>query len=204
MSHDSYQNPLCTRYASRTMQHIFSDDFKFSTWRRLWTALAESEMELGLPITKEQVEELRAHIHDIDYDMAAAEEKAVRHDVMAHVHTYAACCPKAGGIIHLGATSCFVGDNTDLIQMHEGLLQIRRLLLTALDALADFMERWKDQPTLGYTHFQAAQPTTVWSSWILLWIISSSGAARVPPAPAPAFWSCSTATRTRCGSWTGG
>ncbi len=161
MSHDSYQNPLCTRYASRTMQHIFSDDFKFSTWRRLWTALAESEMELGLPITKEQVEELRAHIHDIDYDMAAREEKAVRHDVMAHVHTYAACCPKAGGIIHLGATSCFVGDNTDLIQMHEGLLQIRRLLLTALDALADFMERWKDQPTLGYTHFQAAQPTTV-------------------------------------------
>ena len=159
--HESYRNPLCSRYASRTMQHIFSDDFKFSTWRKLWVALAESEMELGLPVTKEQVEELRAHIYDIDYDMAAREEKRVRHDVMAHVHTYGACCPKAKGIIHLGATSCFVGDNTDLIQMHEAMHQVRRLLLGTLDALADFMERWKDQPTLAFTHFQAAQPTTV-------------------------------------------
>ena len=159
--HDTYRNPLCSRYASRTMQHIFSDDFKFSTWRRLWTALAESEMELGLPITQEQVDELRAHIHDIDYDMAAQEEARVRHDVMAHVHTYGACCPKAKGIIHLGATSCFVGDNTDLIQMHEAMGQIRRLLINTLAALADFMERWKIQPTLAFTHFQAAQPTTV-------------------------------------------
>ena len=159
--HDTYRNPLCSRYASRTMQHIFSDDFKFSTWRKLWTALAESEMELGLPVTKEQVEELRAHIHDIDYDMAAREEARVRHDVMAHVRTYGACCPKAKGIIHLGATSCFVGDNTDLIQMHEAMIQIRRLLLGALAALKDFMEKWKDQPTLAFTHFQAAQPTTV-------------------------------------------
>ena len=159
--HDSYRNPLCTRYASRTMQQIFSDDFKFSTWRKLWVALAESEMELGLPITREQVEELRAHIYDIDYDMAAREEKEVRHDVMAHVHTYGACCPGAKGIIHLGATSCFVGDNTDLIQMHEAMIQVRRLLLGALAALKDFMEKWKDQPTLAFTHFQAAQPTTV-------------------------------------------
>ena len=159
--HDTYRNPLCSRYASRTMQHIFSDDFKFSTWRRLWTALAESEMELGLPITQEQVDELRAHIHDIDYDMAAQEEARVRHDVMAHVHTYGACCPKAKGIIHLGATSCFVGDNTDLIQMHEAMGQIRRLLINTLAALADFMEHWKNQPTLAFTHFQAAQPTTV-------------------------------------------
>ncbi len=159
--HDTYQSPLCSRYASRTMQHIFSDDFKFSTWRRLWTALAESEMELGLPVTAEQVEELRAHIHDIDYDMAAREEDRVRHDVMAHVHTYGACCPKAKGIIHLGATSCFVGDNTDLIQMYEAMGQIRRLLINTLGALADFMERWKGQPTLAFTHFQAAQPTTV-------------------------------------------
>lgn len=159
--HDTYRNPLCSRYASRTMQHIFSDDFKFSTWRKLWTALAESEMELGLPVTQEQVDELRAHIHDIDYEMAAQEEARVRHDVMAHVHTYGACCPKAKGIIHLGATSCFVGDNTDLIQMHEAMGQVRRLLINTLAALADFMERWKDQPTLAFTHFQAAQPTTV-------------------------------------------
>ena len=115
--HDTYQSPLCSRYASRTMQHIFSDDFKFSTWRRLWTALAESEMELGLPVTAEQVEELRAHIHDIDYDMAAREEDRVRHDVMAHVHTYGACCPMALGFIIWGATSCFGGYNRDLFLM---------------------------------------------------------------------------------------
>ena len=125
--HDSYRNPLCTRYASREMQHIFSDDNKFSTWRKLWVALAESERELGLPITQEQIDELRAHIYDIDYDMAAREERRVRHDVMAHVLTYGACCPKAKGILHLGATSCYVGDNTDIIQMRQGLLQVRRL-----------------------------------------------------------------------------
>ena len=159
--HDSYRNPLCSRYASRTMQHIFSEDFKFSTWRKLWVALAESEQELGLPITDAQIQQMRAHINDIDYEMAAAEEKRVRHDVMAHVLTYGACCPDAKPIIHLGATSCYVGDNTDIIQMREGLWQIRRLLVNTLAALADFMEKWKGQPTLAYTHFQAAQPTTV-------------------------------------------
>ena len=159
--HDSYRNPLCSRYASRTMQHIFSEDFKFSTWRKLWIALAESEQELGLPITDAQIQQMRAHIDDIDYDMAAREEKRVRHDVMAHVLTYGACCPDAKPIIHLGATSCYVGDNTDIIQMREGLWQIRRLLVNTLNALADFMEKWKGQPTLAYTHFQAAQPTTV-------------------------------------------
>ena len=158
--HDSYRNPLCSRYASRTMQHIFSEDFKFSTWRKLWIALAESEQELGLPITA-QIQQMRSHIYDIDYDMAAREEKRVRHDVMAHVLTYGACCPDAKPIIHLGATSCYVGDNTDIIQMREGLWQIRRLLVNTLNALADFMEKWKGQPTLAYTHFQAAQPTTV-------------------------------------------
>ena len=159
--HDSYRNPLCSRYASRTMQHIFSEDFKFSTWRKLWIAMAESEQELGLPITDAQIQQMRAHIDDIDYDMAAREEKRVRHDVMAHVLTYGACCPDAKPIIHLGATSCYVGDNTDIIQMREGLWQIRRLLVNTLNALADFMEKWKGQPTLAYTHFQAAQPTTV-------------------------------------------
>ena len=159
--HDSYRNPLCSRYASRTMQHIFSEDFKFSTWRKLWIALAESEQELGLPITDAQIQQMRAHIDDIDYDMAAREEKRVRHDVMAHVLTYGACCPDAKPIIHLGATSCYVGDNTDIIQMREGLWQLRRLLVNTLNALADFMEKWKGQPTLAYTHFQAAQPTTV-------------------------------------------
>ena len=161
MMHDSYRNPLCSRYASRTMQHIFSEDFKFSTWRKLWIALAESEQELGLPITDAQIQQMRAHIDDIDYDMAAREEKRVRHDVMAHVLTYGACCPDAKPIIHLGATSCYVGDNTDIIQMREGLWQLRRLLVNTLNALADFMEKWKGQPTLAYTHFQAAQPTTV-------------------------------------------
>ena len=159
--HDSYRNPLCSRYASRTMQHIFSEDFKFSTWRKLWIALGESEQELGLPITDAQIQQMRAHIDEIDYDMAAREEKRVRHDVMAHVLTYGACCPDAKPIIHLGATSCYVGDNTDIIQMREGLWQIRRLLVNTLNALADFMEKWKGQPTLAYTHFQAAQPTTV-------------------------------------------
>ena len=124
--HDRYVNPLCTRYAGRTMQHIYSDDNKFSTWRRLWVALAESEQELGLPITDEQIRELRAHITDIDYDYAAAREHEVRHDVMAHVLTYGACCPEAKPILHLGATSCYVGDNTDIILMREALEQIRR------------------------------------------------------------------------------
>ena len=159
--HEFYENPLCGRYAGEEMKRLFSDDFKFSTWRRLWLALAESEQALGLPITDEQLDELRAHLDDIDYESAARHEHEVRHDVMAHVLTYGEACPKARGIIHLGATSCYVGDNTDVIRMREGLRLIRRLLLTAIAELAAFAERTKAQPTLAYTHFQAAQPTTV-------------------------------------------
>ncbi len=158
---DIYENPLCARYASRAMQHIFSPDFKFSTWRRLWVALAEAEQELGLPITDEQIEEMRAHLDDIDYAKAAEYESRLRHDVMAHIRTFGELCPKAKPIIHLGATSCYVGDNTDVIQLREGLLQVRKLLVNAIAALSDFAKANKDIPTLAYTHFQAAQPTTV-------------------------------------------
>ncbi len=161
MSKPIYENPLCARYASREMQRIFSPDFKFSTWRRLWIALAESEQELGLPITDAQLDELRAHIDDIDYDRAAEYEKRLRHDVMAHIRTYGDLCPTAKPIIHLGATSCYVGDNTDIIQLREGLLRIRKLLVNAIAALSDFARAHKDVPTLAYTHYQAAQPTTV-------------------------------------------
>ena len=161
MHKEIYENPLCGRYASKEMQRIFSPDNKFSTWRRLWIALAESEKELGLAITDAQIEEMKQHIDDIDYDKAADYEKKLRHDVMAHIHTYADLCPTAAPIIHLGATSCFVGDNTDILQMKEGLLQIKKLLVSLMRALADFAEREKDTPTLAYTHFQAAQPTTV-------------------------------------------
>lgn len=156
-----YENPLCRRYAGREMQQIFSDDRKFSTWRRLWLALAESERKLGLDITDEQLDEMRAHLYDIDYAAAAAREREVRHDVMAHIYAYGLVCPKAKPIIHLGATSCFVGDNTDIILQRDALLRIRRLLLSAIAALADFAERYKAQPALAYTHFQAAQPTTM-------------------------------------------
>ena len=156
-----YQNPLCVRYASDTMKQIFSDDNKFSTWRKLWIALAESEKELGLNITDEQIEEMKAHIYDIDYDKARAYEKELRHDVMSHVHTFGDACPKAMPIIHLGATSCYVGDNTDIIVMRQALLQVKKLLVSAIAALRDFAEKNKDVPTLAYTHFQAAQPTTV-------------------------------------------
>ena len=159
--HDRYQNPLCARYAGTEMQQIFSDDRKFSTWRRLWLALAESEQALGIGITDEQLEEMRAHLEDIDYVMAADFEKKLRHDVMAHVHTFAACCPAAAPIIHLGATSCYVGDNTDVINMRDGLLLVRKKLLGVMKALADFAEANRAVPTLAYTHFQAAQPTTV-------------------------------------------
>lgn len=159
--HNTYDSPLCTRYAGRAMQQIFSDDNKFTTWRRLWIALAESEQELGLPITDAQIEQLKAHISDIDYEFAAAREHEVRHDVMAHVLTYGECCPDAKPILHLGATSCYVGDNTDIIIMREALLQVRRMLVNVLSALADFAETHKAQPTLAYTHFQAAQPTTI-------------------------------------------
>ena len=159
--HDSYQNPLCSRYAGNEMQRIFSDQQKFSTWRRLWLALAESEQALGLPITDAQLDEMRLHLDDIDYDLAARKEKELRHDVMAHVHTFAAACPKAAPIIHLGATSCYVGDNTDILNQRDALLLIRRKLLSVMLTLADFAGKNRDLPTLAFTHFQAAQPTTV-------------------------------------------
>ncbi len=161
MSTDNYTSPLSTRYASREMQFIFSADNKFRTWRKLWIALAETERELGLPITEAQIEELKAHAEDIDYDAAAAYEKQLRHDVMAHVHTYGDCCPNAKGIIHLGATSCYVGDNTDVIIMRDALSLIRRKLVNVIAKLSDFAAAYKDMPTLGFTHFQPAQPTTV-------------------------------------------
>ncbi len=158
---DSYESPLCSRYAGKKMQKIFSADNKFSTWRRLWLALAESEQELGLDITDEQLDEMRAHLNDIDYELAAKLEHELRHDVMAHIRTFGAACPKAMPIIHLGATSCYVGDNTDIILQREALAEIRAGLLRAISALADFAEKYKSLPTLAYTHFQAAQPTTL-------------------------------------------
>ena len=160
-NHEFYDNPLCGRYAGEEMQRLFSDDFKFSTWRRLWIALAESEKELGLDISDGQIEQMKAHITDIDYDRAAAHEREVRHDVMAHVLTFGECCPEARPIIHLGATSCYVGDNTDIIRMREALLLVRRQLVNAINELKKFAQKYKSVPTLAYTHFQAAQPTTV-------------------------------------------
>ncbi len=161
MSNTNYTSALSERYPSREMQYIFSPEMKFRTWRRLWIALAESEMELGLPITQGQIDQLKAHQDDINYDVARAREKEVRHDVMSHVYAYGCQCPDAKGIIHLGATSCYVGDNTDMIVMKEGLLLIRRKLINTIASLADFAEEYKDMPTLAYTHYQAAQPTTV-------------------------------------------
>ena len=161
MSHDVYSDPLIERYASREMAALFSDDFKFGTWRRLWVALARAEQALGLPITDEQIAELEAHVSDINYDVANAKERELRHDVMAHVAAYGAQCPKAKGIIHLGATSADVGDNTDLIQMREGLRLIQARLAACLRALAAFADEHKAQATLGFTHFQPAQLTTV-------------------------------------------
>ncbi|MGI6166839.1 MAG: adenylosuccinate lyase [Eubacteriales bacterium] len=167
--HDAYENPLCVRYASEEMKRIFSDDVKFRTWRRLWIALAEAERELGLPITEEQIAELKAAADKIDYDKAAAYESELRHDVMAHIRAYAGQCPTAGGIIHLGATSCYVGDNTDIIVMREALRIVRRKLINCIAAAADFAEKHKDVPTLAYTHFQPAQPTTA-GKRATLWI----------------------------------
>ncbi|MBR5411345.1 MAG: adenylosuccinate lyase [Clostridia bacterium] len=158
---DVYMNPLCVRYASEEMKRIFSDDNKFSTWRKLWVALAKAEKALGIGITDEQIAEMEAHIYDIDYDKAREYEFVRRHDVMAHVLTFGDACPNAKPIIHLGATSCYVGDNTDIIVMRQGLRRVKRLLINTLEALAAFAEKWKDTPTLAYTHFQAAQPTTV-------------------------------------------
>ena len=159
--YDKYQSPLSERYAGKEMQYIFSPDKKFKTWRRLWIALAETEKELGLPITQEQIDELKSHAEDINYEAAKEREKLVRHDVMSHVYAYGEQCPKARGIIHLGATSCYVGDNTDIIIMTEGLQLVRKKLLNVMAVLAEFAEKYKNQPTLGFTHFQPAQPTTV-------------------------------------------
>ena len=156
-----YTSPLSERYPSKEMKYLFSPEMKFRTWRRLWIALAEAEQELGLEITDEQLEELRAHKDDINFEAAKEREKEVRHDVMSHVYAYGLQCPKAKGIIHLGATSCYVGDNTDLIIMTEGLKLIRRKIINVLEALSKFAEEYKALPTLGYTHFQPAQPTTV-------------------------------------------
>lgn len=158
---DRYQSPLSERYASREMQYIFSPDKKFKTWRRLWIALAETEHELGLPVSQEQIDELKAHADDINYDVAKERERLVRHDVMSHVYAYGQQCPKAKGIIHLGATSCYVGDNTDIIIMTEGLKLVRKKLINVMAELAKFAEKYKNQPTLAFTHFQPAQPTTV-------------------------------------------
>ena len=158
---DAYVSPLCQRYASKQMQYVFSPDFKFGTWRRLWVALAKAEKSLGIDITDEQIREMESKVDDIDYEYAAAREKEVRHDVMAHVLTFGHQCPKAKGVIHLGATSCFVGDNTDIIQMREGLLLIRAELLACIKTVRDFALKNKGLATLAYTHFQAAQPTTV-------------------------------------------
>jgi adenylosuccinate lyase len=161
MSTDRYASPLSERYASKEMQYIFSQDMKFRTWRKLWIALAETEKELGLPITDEQIEELKEHADDINYDVARAREKEVRHDVMSHVYAYGVQCPKAKGIIHLGATSCYVGDNTDIIVMTEALKLVRKKLVNVIAELGKFADKYKDQPTLAFTHFQPAQPTTV-------------------------------------------
>ena len=168
MGTDGYISPLSERYASKEMQYIFSQDKKFTTWRRLWIALAETEAELGLKnedgsprITQDMIDELKSHQDDINYDVAKAREKEVRHDVMSHVYAYGQQCPNAAGIIHLGATSCYVGDNTDIIIMRDGLMLLRKKLLNVIDALAKFAEEYKDLPTLAFTHFQPAQPTTV-------------------------------------------
>lgn len=161
MSTDRYISPLSGRYASKEMQYIFSQDKKFTTWRRLWIALAEAERELGLNISEEQIAELKEHVNDINYDVAIAREKEVRHDVMSHVYAYGMQCPKAKGIIHLGATSCYVGDNTDIIIMTEGLKLVKKKLVNVMSKLADFADKYKALPTLAFTHFQPAQPTTV-------------------------------------------
>ena len=161
MSTDRYVSPLSERYASKEMQYIFSPDMKFRTWRRLWIALAETEKELGLNITQEQIDELKAHKDDINYDVAKERDRQVRHDVMSHVYAYGVQCPKAKGIIHLGATSCYVGDNTDIIVMAEALKMVQKKLVNVIAELSKFADKYKEQPTLAFTHFQPAQPTTV-------------------------------------------
>lgn len=165
----NYVSPLSERYPGKDMKYLFSPEKKFTTWRKLWIALAEAEKELGLDISDEQISELKAHVNDINYDVAKQREKIVRHDVMSHVYAYGLQCPSAKGIIHLGATSCYVGDNTDLIIMKEALLLIRKKIINVIKNLADFADSYKDLPTLGFTHFQAAQPTTV-GKRATLWI----------------------------------
>ena len=169
MAHDRYESPFCTRYASDEMQYVFSADHKFKTWRKLWIALAKAEQHQGLAITDEQIQELEQHAEEINYEVAQAREREVRHDVMSHVYAYGVQCPKAKGIIHLGATSCYVGDNTDIIVMREGLEILRRKLLNVIALLADFAERYKAMPALAYTHCQPAQLTTV-GKRATLWI----------------------------------
>ena len=161
MATNTYQSPLTSRYASKEMQELFSEDTKFKTWRKLWIALAETEQELGLAITDEQIAELKTHQDDINYDVAVAREKEVRHDVMSHVYAYGVQCPKAKGIIHLGATSCYVGDNTDIIIMTQAMKLVHKKLINVISHLSDFAMKYKDMPTLGFTHFQPAQLTTV-------------------------------------------
>ena len=183
MSNDRYVSPLSERYASREMQYIFSPDKKFRTWRKLWIALAETEKELGLNITDEQIEELKAHAEDINYDVAKEREKVVRHDVMSHVYAYGEQCPKAKGIIHLGATSCYVGDNTDMIVMSEALKLVRTKLVNVIAELAKFADAQKCQPTLAFTHFPAGSANYgrkeerlsgcrnlrwIWKMWIMV------------------------------------
>ena len=203
---NSYESPFCTRYASKEMQYIFSADKKFTTWRKLWVALARAEMKLGLNVTQEQVDELEANIDNIDYAAAAEREKLVRHDVMSHVYAYGLVCPKAAGIIHLGATSCYVGDNTDVIIMRDALKVVKRKLVKVIDQLAKFADKYKAMPCLAYTHLQPAQLTTVGKEllfgatsflWILkIWIsdllTSSSSAQRELQALRLHLWSFST------------
>ncbi|MGN0581759.1 MAG: lyase family protein, partial [Oscillospiraceae bacterium] len=166
---NSYESPFCTRYASKEMQFVFSADKKFTTWRKLWVALARAEMKLGLPVTEEQVKELEANIENIDYEAAREREKICRHDVMSHVHAYGLVCPNAKGIIHLGATSCYVGDNTDIIIMRDALQIVYKKLVTVISQLSKFADEYKDMPALAYTHLQPAQLTTV-GKRATLWI----------------------------------
>ena len=179
---DRYESPLSSRYASAYMLNLFSQDVRYQTWRRLWVSLARAEHKLGLGITEAQIKELEDHITDIDYEVAAQREKLVRHDVMAHVYAYGQVAPSAAGIIHLGATSCYVGDNTDILQMRDGLLLVRKLLVNAVAALRDFAEKYKALPTLAYTHFQAAQPTTKCQE-----VFDALFRAGLPLAQRPAF-----------------
>ena len=158
---DIYESPLSSRYADQKMKYLFSPDMKFRTWRKLWIALAEAEKELGLPVTQEQIDEMKAHQDDINYDVAEKREKEVRHDVMSHVYAFGVQCPKAKPIIHLGATSCYVGDNTDVIIMTEALRLVQKKLVGVISTLSEFARKYKDLPTLAFTHFQPAQPTKI-------------------------------------------